>query len=156
MGVDVPGEMAAITERHAGERLRFFAVVDPDDREVDPIRLRSDLEWTADREDLVRGELMEVVAKESYEQEMNATNVNQIIKVADDKVLFTGFVGDDVVVAAFERGGLRVVAPHRLRVRRVHARARHRVRLPGDVAADRSGQRRPQSGGSAPKPSLRP
>ncbi|UIP00604.1 hypothetical protein Hbl1158_04380 [Halobaculum sp. CBA1158] len=104
VSVDIPEEMATITERHAGEKLRFFAVVDPDDREVDPVRLRSDLEWTENREQLVQGELMEVVAKESYEQEMNATNVNQIIKVADDKVLFTGFVADDVVVAAFDRG----------------------------------------------------
>ena len=40
---------------------------------------------------------------------MGAENVNQIIKVADGKILFTGFVDDEVVVAAFERGILPVL-----------------------------------------------
>jgi hypothetical protein len=35
---------------------------------------------------------------------MGVENVNQVIKLADSKVLFTGFIDDQVAVASFERG----------------------------------------------------
>jgi hypothetical protein len=101
-------DMAAITADHADDTLRFFAGVDPQTQDVTVHELREDLAWTDSRAALVEEELHEVAARESYEHSMDATNVNQIIKVADDKVLFTGFVGDEVAVAAFERG----IFPH--------------------------------------------
>lgn len=97
-------DMAAITADHADEKLRFFAGIDPDTQDIAIHELREDLAWTDRRAALVEEELHEVAARDSYEHSMDATNVNQIIKVADDKVLFTGFVGDEVAVAAFERG----------------------------------------------------
>lgn len=96
--------MAAITADHAEEKLRFFATIDPETQEVDIHELREDLAWTDRRAALVDEELHELAAVESYEHSMDAINVNQIIKVANDKVLFTGFVGDAVAVAVFERG----------------------------------------------------
>ena len=106
--MSVLADMAAITADHADETLRFFAGVDPATQDVTVHELRADLEWTDGRATLVAEELHEVAARESYEHSMDATNVNQIIKVADDKVLFTGFVSDEVAVAAFERG----IFPH--------------------------------------------
>jgi hypothetical protein len=97
-------DMAVITADHADEKLRFFAGIDPETQDIEVHELREDLEWTDRRGALVDEELHEVAARDSYEHSMDATNVNQIIKVADDKVLFTGFVGDDVAIAAFERG----------------------------------------------------
>jgi hypothetical protein len=85
---------------------------DPDDGpsdEIEVLHLREDLDWTDRRQREVESELLELVATESYEELMNADNVNQIIKVADDKILFTGFVDDEVTVAAFERGVLPVL-----------------------------------------------
>jgi hypothetical protein len=100
----VVADMAAITADHADDALRYFAEVDPDSRDVTVHHRRADIEWTDERERTVEEELHELTARESYEAAMDATNVNQIIKVADDKVLFTGFVEGTVAVAAFERG----------------------------------------------------
>jgi hypothetical protein len=104
-------DMCSITADHAGDKLRYFARADPDhdDRDVEVLHLRDDLEWTDRRERELDSELLELVASESYEETMGAENVNQIIKVADGKILFTGFVDDEVVVAAFERGILPVL-----------------------------------------------
>ena len=104
--------MCAITHEHAGDKLRYFVRADPDEgdaAEIDRLRVRVDLEWNDRRQREVESELLELVASESYEALMDANNVNQIIKVADDKILFTGFVGEDVIVAAFERGILPVL-----------------------------------------------
>ncbi|WP_424016739.1 hypothetical protein ACOZ4N_12685 [Halorientalis pallida] len=97
-------DMCAITREHAGESLRYFCRVDPETGTVDVLHLREDLSWTDRRNDEVEGELHEVTAKVSYESMMDVDNVNQLIKVADSKVLFTGFVEDELAVAAFERG----------------------------------------------------
>jgi len=100
--------MARITAENADGTLRYFASGDPDTETVEALFVREDLEWTDERRAEVEGELMEVVAKESYEYMMDVNNVNQLIKVADTKILFTGFVDDEVAVAAFDRG----VFPH--------------------------------------------
>jgi len=102
-------DMCDIVREGAGEKLRYFARADGDTREVEVLHLRADLEWTDQREREVDAELNEILARESYEYLMDAENVNQIIKVADTKVLFTGFVDDDLAVAAFERGILPVL-----------------------------------------------
>ncbi len=106
--MSVLADMAAITADHAADRLRFFVSIDPETEDVTVHELRDDLDWTERREQLISQELHEVTARESYEHAMDAENVNQVIKVADDKVLFTGFVDDMVAVAAFERG----IFPH--------------------------------------------
>jgi hypothetical protein len=97
-------DMAEITAEHAGDMLRYFAGVDPETGEVAVYHLREDIEWTSHQEREVTEELHEVTAKESYEHAMGVDNVNQVIKVADSKVLFTGFIEDTVAVASFERG----------------------------------------------------
>ncbi|WP_135362693.1 hypothetical protein [Halosimplex halophilum] len=102
--MSVVADMAEITADHAGESLRYFAEVEPESRAVTVHHRRDGLDWTDAREREVEEELHELTAKASYEAAMDATNVNQIIKVADDKVLFTGFVEDTVAVAAFDRG----------------------------------------------------
>ena len=101
-------DMARITAENADGTLRYFARADPETSETEPLFVREDLEWTEERQGEVEGELMEAVAKESYEYMMDVDNVNQLIKVADTKILFTGFVDDEVAVAAFDRG----VFPH--------------------------------------------
>jgi len=40
---------------------------------------------------------------------VDADNVDQIIRLADTKILFTGFVQDAVAIAAFDRGVLPVL-----------------------------------------------
>ncbi|WP_115864544.1 hypothetical protein [Halorussus litoreus] len=129
-------DMCSITSEHAGRKLRYFVRADPEngngnegdsiserdldstdapgsevaaDQQIEVLHLREDLDWTRRRQREVESELLELVASESYEALMNAENVNQIIKVADDKILFTGFVDDEVVVASFERGILPVL-----------------------------------------------
>jgi hypothetical protein len=102
--MSVLADMAEITAEHAGDSLRYFAAVDPETREVTVHHLRDDLVWTDAREREVDEELHELTAKASYEHTMGVDNVNQIIKVADGKVLFTGFLVGEVAVAAFERG----------------------------------------------------
>jgi len=102
--MSVLSDMADITADNAGDRLRFFAEVDPASGEVEVHHLRPDLAWTEKRANLVEQERHEVAARESYEHAMDAQNINQVIKVADDVVLFTGFVDDTVAVATFERG----------------------------------------------------
>ncbi|WP_254537098.1 hypothetical protein [Halomarina litorea] len=102
--MDYADNMCAIVTDHAGDLVRYFVRVDPDTREQDLLHLRADLRWTDHRRAEVDSELLELVAKEAYESKMDATNVTQIIKVADTKVLFTGFIEEEVVVAAFDRG----------------------------------------------------
>ncbi|MFC4447675.1 hypothetical protein [Halorussus aquaticus] len=105
-------DMCSITLDHAGDKLRYFVRTDPEAGETDDVELlhlRDDLDWTDRRQREVESELLELVASESYEELMNADNVNQIIKVADTKILFTGFVDDEVVIASFERGILPVL-----------------------------------------------
>lgn len=104
--MEVLEDMADITAEHAGEKLRYFAGADPTEREVRALYVREDVEWDEYRRREVDSELDELVARETYEKLMDAENVNQIIKVADGKILFTGFVGDYVAVAAFDRGVL--------------------------------------------------
>jgi len=106
MGMSVVSDMCDIVLKHADDELRYFVRADPRTRETELLHRRDDLEWTDRRQQEVQGELQEVVARESYEYLMNAENVNQIIKVADTKVLFTGFVEDDLAIAAFDRGVL--------------------------------------------------
>jgi hypothetical protein len=86
---------------HTGEKLRCFVRGHPDES-TDVLHLREDLERTDHRESEAESELLELVATESYEYTMDADNVNQIIKVADTEFLFTGFVQDAVVIAAFD------------------------------------------------------
>ena len=96
--------MADITAEHAGDKLRYFAGVDPETSEVTVHHLREDIKWTDHQEREVTEELHEVTANESYEHTMGVDNVNQVIKVADTKVLFTGFIDEQVAVASFDRG----------------------------------------------------
>ncbi|GGL72450.1 hypothetical protein [Halocalculus aciditolerans] len=106
--MDVLADMATITEENAGGTLRYFVGATPDDRDVERLYLRDDVEWNANRDREIESELDSLVAVDTYETLMSAENINQIIKVADDKILFTGFVGDKVAIAAFDRG----VFPH--------------------------------------------
>jgi hypothetical protein len=104
-------DMCDIVENHAEEKLRFFIRVDPETREQDVLYRRGDLEWTDERAAAVDAELKELVAKDAYEKQMDAGEVTQIIKVADEMVMFTGFIEDEVVVVTVERGILRVLSP---------------------------------------------
>jgi len=97
-------DMCDIIESHAGNRLRFFVRVAPDTRDKTVLHVRHDLEWTDSRAEAVDAELQELIAKKSYEEQMDAGDVTQIIKVADEMVMFTGFIEDEVVVVTFERG----------------------------------------------------
>lgn len=102
--MDVLADMAEITAENAGGTLRYFVGAAPDDREIERLYLREDVEWDENRDREIQSELDGLVAVDTYETLMGAENVNQIIKVADDKILFTGFVGDEVAIAAFDRG----------------------------------------------------
>jgi hypothetical protein len=104
--MSVVADMCEIVRKHAGDGRRYFVRADPETGEREVLHLRADLEWTERRRKEIDGELQEVVARESYEYLMNAENVNQIVTVADTKVLFTGFVEDELVIAAFDRGVL--------------------------------------------------
>ncbi|GAA0282454.1 hypothetical protein [Halobacterium noricense] len=97
-------DMCDIVVSHAGRKVRFFVRIDPDTREQDVLHEREDLEWTDEDADAADSELQELVAKTAYEAQMGAENVTQLVKVADDMVLFTGFIEDEVVVVSFERG----------------------------------------------------
>lgn len=97
-------DMRDIIASNVGDRLRFFIQVDPETRTQDVLFAREDLEWTDRDAAVVDSELHELVAKESYEEHMDAGEVSQIIKVADRMVMFTGFIEDEVVVVTFERG----------------------------------------------------
>jgi len=101
-------DMAEITADNADGTLRYFASGDPETGEIEPLFVREDLAWTDGRREEVEGELLEVAAKATYEYMMDVDNVNQLIKVADSKILFTGFLNDNIAVAAFDRG----VFPH--------------------------------------------
>lgn len=102
-------DMCDIVVSHAGRKVRFFVRIDPDTREQDVLHEREDLEWTDADADAADSELQELVAKTAYEAQMGAENVTQLVKVADDMVLFTGFIEDEVVVVSFERGILGVL-----------------------------------------------
>lgn len=106
--MDVLADMAEITAENAGGTLRYFVGATPENRNVERLYLRDDVEWDENRSREIQSELDSLVAVDTYETLMDAENVNQIIKVADDKILFTGFVGDTVAIAAFDRG----VFPH--------------------------------------------
>lgn len=97
-------DMRDIIVSNVGDRLRFFIQVEPEARTQDVLFAREDLDWTDRKAAVVDSELHELVAKESYEEHMNAGEVSQIIKVADQMVMFTGFIEDEVVVVTFERG----------------------------------------------------
>lgn len=97
-------DMCEIVQSHAGERLRFFVQIDPETRSQNVLHARDDLEWTDPKAEAADTELQELFAKEAYEAQMDAGEVTQIIKVADEMVLFTGFIEDEVVVVSFERG----------------------------------------------------
>lgn len=100
-------DTCSITHDHAGDKLRCFVRADPDTGDptaAEVLHLREDLDRTDRRQREVESELLELVASESYEELMGADNVNRLIKVADTKILFTGFVDDEVVIASFERG----------------------------------------------------
>lgn len=104
--MSVVADMCDIVRDHAGDGLRYFVRADPETRETEVLHLRDDLQWTERRQQEVDGELQEVAARESYEYLMDVDNVNQLIKVADTKVLFTGFIEDELAIAAFDRGVL--------------------------------------------------
>ncbi|MGZ0747455.1 MULTISPECIES: hypothetical protein [unclassified Haloparvum] len=97
-------DMRDIIVSNVGDRLRFFIQVDPETRTQDVLFAREDLEWSDRKAAVVDSELHELVAKESYEEHMEAGEVTQIIKVADRMVMFTGFIEDEVVVVTFDRG----------------------------------------------------
>lgn len=97
-------DMRDVIVSNVGDRLRFFIPVDPETRTQDVLFAREDLEWTDRDAAVVDAELHELVAKESYEEHMDAGEVSQIIKVADRMVMFTGFIEDEVGVVTFERG----------------------------------------------------
>jgi hypothetical protein len=99
-------DMRDIVVSNVGDRLRFFIHVDPETRAQDVLYTREDLEWTDRDAAVVDSELHELVAKESYEEHMDAGEVSQIIEVADRMVMFTGFIEDEVVVVTFDRGVL--------------------------------------------------
>lgn len=102
--MDVARDMCRITVDNAGERVRYFAAAPAETGKFEPLHVRDDLAWNPSRQREVLSEYDELLAKESYEEMMGAENVNQIIKVADAKILFTGFIEDLIVVASFERG----------------------------------------------------
>lgn len=97
-------DMRDIVAANVGEGLRFFIRIDPETRNQEVLYQRDDLEWTDRKAAVVDSELHELVAKESYEEHMEAGEVSQIIKVADRMVMFTGFIEDEVVVVTFDRG----------------------------------------------------
>ncbi|MFB6117752.1 hypothetical protein [Halosegnis sp.] len=103
--------MSDIVSKHAGEKLRFFIRADPDSREQSILYARDDLEWSDEKADAVDKELLELVAKEGYEAALNAGKVTQLIKVAGEMILFTGFIEDEVVVVSFDRGVLGALPP---------------------------------------------
>jgi hypothetical protein len=102
-------EMCDIVTSHGGEKIRFFIRADPETREQEVLHARDDLEFTKDDHHAVDRELQELLAKEAYEAQLGAENVTQLIKVADNIVVFTGFIEDEVVVVSFERGILGVL-----------------------------------------------
>ncbi|GAB6878540.1 hypothetical protein JCM17823_08140 [Halorubrum gandharaense] len=102
--MSVAEDMGEIVRENTGERLRFFIEMDPETREQTVLYKRDDLEWTEERARAFDDELFELTAKKSYEAHMDAGDVTHIIKVADEMVVFTGFIADEVVVATFERG----------------------------------------------------
>lgn len=104
-------EMRDIVLDHGGEKVRFFVRVDPDTREQDLLHAREDLEFTEADEEAVDTELQELLAKEAYEAQLGAENVTQLIKVADNIIVFTGFIEDEVVLVSFERGVLAALPP---------------------------------------------
>lgn len=104
-------EMRDIVLRHGGEKVRFFVRVDPDTREQDLLHTREDLEFTEDDREAVDSELQELLAKEAYEDQLGAENVTQLIKVADNIIVFTGFIEDEVVLVSFDRGVLGALPP---------------------------------------------
>lgn len=99
-------EMCDIVVSHGGEKVRFFVQVDPETREQEILYARDDLEFTEQDAHAVDSELQELVAKEAYEAQLGAENVTQLIKVADNIVVFTGFIEDEVVLVSFDRGVL--------------------------------------------------
>lgn len=97
-------DMCDIVVDHVDGKARYFVRVNPDSREQDVLFVREDLTWDESRAELVDRELQTFAEKELVAEQMNAEEVTQLIKVADDSVLFTGFIEDEVVVVHFERG----------------------------------------------------
>jgi hypothetical protein len=97
-------EMCDIVVSHGGEKVRFFIQADPATREQEVLYARDDLEYTEQDHGAVDSELQQLIAKEAYEAQMGAENVTQLVKVADNMVIFTGFIEDELVVVSFERG----------------------------------------------------
>lgn len=97
-------DMCAIVVDHADEKVRYFVRAFPETGERDVLYLGSDDAWGDKQEELIDRELEEFATRESYAEQMDAGEVTQLIKVADDSVLFTGFIEDEVVVVHFERG----------------------------------------------------
>jgi hypothetical protein len=104
-------DMCDIIGSHAAEKLRFFIRVNPDTREQQVLYARENLGWEEAKADAVDAELQELIAKKSYEAQMEAGEITQIIKVADEMVMFTGFIEEEVVVVTFERGILGDLPP---------------------------------------------
>lgn len=96
--------MTEIMVNHAGEKVRYVARGVPDTGEHDVIHLRDDVSWDEDHQQLVNHELEQYSQKGVYADLMGEEEVSQRIKVADNSVLFTGHIEDEVVVVQFERG----------------------------------------------------
>lgn len=97
-------EMCDIVVSHGGEKVRFFVKADPKTRDQEVLYARDDLEYTDQDHQAVDSELQQLIAKEAYEAQMGAENVTQLVKVADNMVIFTGLIEDELVVVSFERG----------------------------------------------------
>lgn len=102
--MDYAHGMSNIIVEHAGEKVRYIVRGEPDTGDRDLLHLRDDVTWGDDHQRIVDHELEQLTAKEVYADLMGEGEVTQSIKVADDSVLFTGYIEDDVVIVQFERG----------------------------------------------------
>lgn len=108
-GTGYAEEMCDIVVSHDGEKVRFFIRADPETRDQEVLHAREDLEYSNQDCQAVDSELQQLIAKEAYEAQMGAENVTQLVKVADNMVVFTGFIEDELVVVSFERGILGIL-----------------------------------------------
>lgn len=96
--------MSEIIVNHADEKVKYIVRGEPETGEQDVLHLRDDVTWDDDHQQLVNHELEQYSMKGVYADLMGEEKVTQRIKVADNSVLFTGHIEDEVVIVMFERG----------------------------------------------------
>ena len=102
--MDYAQGMSNIIIAHAGEKVRYIVRSKPDTGDRDLLHLRDDMTWGDNHQRIIDHEIEQLTTKEVYADLMGEEEVTQSIKVADDSVLFTGYIEDDVVIVQFERG----------------------------------------------------